>query len=102
MNMNSGIQNLVISLGVMQGNNPYTPHPPPRINIIILLVARKIPFDEPDVLNYVRLGYVVSQVAILAVYYFISFKVRLVSTCFHCCGCVRETTRLMQPLLGLD
>jgi len=57
MNMNSGIQNLVISLGVMQ-------------------VARKIPFDEPDVLNYVRLGYVVSQVAILAVYYFISFKIK--------------------------
>ncbi|KAK0446107.1 inorganic phosphate transporter [Armillaria borealis] len=33
--MNAGIQNLVISLGAMQ-------------------VARKIPFDDPDVLNYAR------------------------------------------------
>jgi len=55
--MNAGIQNLVISLGVMQ-------------------VARKIPFDEPGVLNYVRIGYVVSQLAILAVYFFISYKIK--------------------------
>jgi hypothetical protein len=47
-------------------------------------VARKIPFDEPDVLLYVRIGYVVSQIAILSVYYYISYKVRevfLVSLC---------------------
>ncbi|KIM74909.1 hypothetical protein PILCRDRAFT_827832 [Piloderma croceum F 1598] len=55
--MNSGVQNLVISLGVMQ-------------------VARKIPFDEPDVLLYVRIGYVVSQIAILSVYYYISYKIK--------------------------
>jgi hypothetical protein len=36
----------------------------------------KIPSDEPGVLTYVRVGYVVSQIAILAVYYFISYKVR--------------------------
>jgi len=55
--MNPAIQNLVISLGVMQ-------------------VARKIPFDEPDVLNYVRIGYVVSQATVLAVFYYVAYKVR--------------------------
>jgi len=55
--MNAGIQNLVISLGVMQ-------------------VARKIPFDEPGVLNYVRVGYVVCQLVVLGVYYFISYKIK--------------------------
>lgn len=42
-------------------------------------MARKVPFDDPDVLNYVRIGYVVSQVLILAVYYFISYKVSSLS-----------------------
>lgn len=42
-------------------------------------MARKVPFDDPDVLNYVRIGYVVSQVLILAVYYFISYKVSFLS-----------------------
>ena len=55
--MNSGIQNLIISLGAMQ-------------------VARKIPFDDPQVLNYVRVGYVVSQLIILTVYYYVSTTVR--------------------------
>ena len=39
-------------------------------------VARKIPFDDPQVLQYVRIGYVASQVILLAVYYFTSLKVR--------------------------
>jgi len=55
--MNAGVQNLVISLGVMQ-------------------LARKVPFDDPEVLNYVRLGYVVSQAIILGVYYFVSYKIK--------------------------
>lgn len=55
--MNSGIQNIVISLGAMQ-------------------VARRIPFDDPDVLNYVRIGYVASQVVIMGAYFFVSYKVR--------------------------
>ncbi|KAF8808761.1 PHO88-related membrane protein [Phlegmacium glaucopus] len=55
--MNSGIQNLVISLGAMQ-------------------LARKIPFDDPVVLNYVRIGYVVSQVVMLAVYYYVSMTIK--------------------------
>lgn len=41
------------------------------------LVARKIPFDDPKVLNYVRLGYVVSQLVMLGVYYYVSMAVRL-------------------------
>ncbi|KAI0058783.1 inorganic phosphate transporter [Artomyces pyxidatus] len=55
--MNAPLQNLAISLGVMQ-------------------VARKIPFDDPKVLEYVRIGYVASQVIILAVYYFASQKIK--------------------------
>ncbi|KII84326.1 hypothetical protein PLICRDRAFT_57735 [Plicaturopsis crispa FD-325 SS-3] len=55
--MNSGVQNLVISLGIMQ-------------------VARKIPFEDPDVLNYVRIGYVSAQLIVLAVYYYISLKIK--------------------------
>lgn len=42
----------------------------------LCLVARKIPFDNPEVLQYVRIAYVASQVVILAVYYFTSQKVR--------------------------
>jgi hypothetical protein len=57
VNMNSGIQNIVISLGAMQ-------------------VARRIPFDDPEVLNYVRIGYVTSQAIIMGVYFYVSYKVR--------------------------
>ncbi|KAJ6624910.1 inorganic phosphate transporter [Mycena sp. CBHHK59/15] len=55
--MNPAVQNLVISLGVMQ-------------------VARKIPFDDPDILTYVRIGYVVVQVIVLGVYYYISMAIK--------------------------
>ncbi|KIJ62997.1 hypothetical protein HYDPIDRAFT_93714 [Hydnomerulius pinastri MD-312] len=55
--MNSGVQNIVISLGAMQ-------------------IARRIPFDDPVVLNYVRLGYITSQVIILGAYFFVSYKVK--------------------------
>ena len=46
-------------------------------NFEFLLVARKIPFDDPDVLNYVRIAYVTAQVIILSVYYYVSFVVSL-------------------------
>jgi hypothetical protein len=49
--MNAGVQNLVISLAAMQ-------------------LARKVPFDDPTVLLYVRIGYVVAQVVILGAYYY--------------------------------
>ncbi|KAK0485032.1 inorganic phosphate transporter [Armillaria novae-zelandiae] len=55
--MNAGIQNLVISLGAMQ-------------------VARKIPFDDPDVLNYARIGYVATQFIILGIYYYVSMTIK--------------------------
>jgi len=55
--MNAGVQNLVISLGLMQ-------------------LARKVPLDDPEVLNYVRIGYVTAQVIILGVYYYISMTVK--------------------------
>jgi len=54
------------------------------IPLTSLAVARKIPFDEPNVLLYVRIGYVVSQIAILAVYYFISYRVRMLRTDVTC------------------
>lgn len=40
-------------------------------------MARKVPFEDPEVLNYVRIGYVFSQVLALGLYYYISYKVRL-------------------------
>ncbi|KIK02194.1 hypothetical protein K443DRAFT_677834 [Laccaria amethystina LaAM-08-1] len=55
--MNSGAQNLVISLGAMQ-------------------LARKIPFEDPLVLNYVRAGYVLAQVIVLGVYYYVSLVIK--------------------------
>ncbi|KAF8735516.1 hypothetical protein AX14_001948 [Amanita brunnescens Koide BX004] len=55
--MNSAVQNLAISLGVMQ-------------------LARRIPFDNPQVLLAVRVAYVVTQVVVLGVYYYISTKIK--------------------------
>ncbi|KDR72424.1 hypothetical protein GALMADRAFT_270806 [Galerina marginata CBS 339.88] len=55
--MNAGVQNLVISLGAMQ-------------------LARKIPFDDPVTLNYVRVGYVSVQLIMLAVYYYVSLTIK--------------------------
>ncbi|KAH9482027.1 SRP-independent targeting protein 3 [Psilocybe cubensis] len=55
--MSAGVQNLVISLGAMQ-------------------LARKIPFDDPETLNYVRIGYVASQLVVLGVYYYISAVIK--------------------------
>jgi len=51
------MQNLAISLGVMQ-------------------LARKIPFDNPQVLDYVRIAYVASQAFALLVYYYASSKIK--------------------------
>ena len=42
-------------------------------------VARKIPFEDPDVLFYVRVGYVLSQVIVLGAYYYVSLAVRITS-----------------------
>ncbi|KAG8683015.1 hypothetical protein FRC08_014575, partial [Ceratobasidium sp. 394] len=53
--MNPAVTNLMISLGAMQ-------------------VARKIPFEDPQVLQYVRLGYIASQIICLATFYVVSSK----------------------------
>ncbi|KAF8604495.1 putative PHO88-involved in phosphate transport [Ceratobasidium sp. AG-I] len=55
--MNPQVTNLMVSLGAMQ-------------------VARKIPFDDPEVLFYVRVGYVAAQVICLATFFFVSYKIK--------------------------
>ena len=40
------------------------------------VVARKIPFDDPETLNYIRVGYVSAQLLVLSTYYYMSMKVR--------------------------
>ncbi|KAJ4001535.1 inorganic phosphate transporter [Lentinula boryana] len=55
--MSGAVMNLGISLGAMQ-------------------LARKIPFDDPEVLNYARIGYVVTQLTILGIYYYTSIIIK--------------------------
>ena len=74
--MNSGVQNLVISLGAMQRTSlPVFLTSDSSANPHDDIVARKIPFEDPLVLNYVRAGYVLAQVIVLAVYYYVSLVV---------------------------
>jgi hypothetical protein len=54
--MNPAVTNLVISLGAMQ-------------------LAKRVPFDDPNVLMIVRIGYVLSQALCIGVYLYISAKV---------------------------
>ncbi|KAH9925494.1 inorganic phosphate transporter [Fomitopsis serialis] len=55
--MNAAASNLVISLGAMQ-------------------VARKLDFDDPQVLLGVRIAYVTVQAVILGAYYYASYKIK--------------------------
>jgi Phosphate transport (Pho88) len=51
---------------------------PQHLNLTLVFffpVARKIPFDDPNVLNYVRIAYVAAQIIILGVYFYTSFIV---------------------------
>jgi hypothetical protein len=74
--MNSGAQNLVISLGAMQRTHlPLLLTSYSSANPHDDVVARKIPFEDPLVLNYVRAGYVLAQVIVLGVYYYVSLVV---------------------------
>lgn len=73
--MNAAVQNLVISLGVMQGIFHRQNILRNIIHSLAFLVARKIPFDNPEVLMYVRIAYVAAQAIILGVYYYISLTV---------------------------
>lgn len=49
--------NLVIMLGMMQ-------------------VSKKVPFEDPQVLNGVRILYVVSNLIIFAIYYYIGMQIK--------------------------
>ncbi|KAL5615000.1 hypothetical protein BROUX41_005066 [Berkeleyomyces rouxiae] len=54
--------------------------PPAVINIVIMLgmmqVSKRVPFDDPNVLNMVRGGYILSNVIILGLYLVIQAKVQ--------------------------
>ena len=45
--------------------------------LLCLQVARKIPFDDPEVLLYARIGYVSAQIVVLAIYFVCSSKVNI-------------------------
>ena len=53
---------------------------------LFAIVARKIPFEDPEVLMYVRLGYVATQLATLAIYFYTSYKVISSSCCINILG----------------
>jgi len=55
--MSGPLQNIAISIGAMQ-------------------LARRIPFDDPEVLNYVRIGYVTVQAIVLGTYLYITLKIK--------------------------
>ncbi|KAI0750316.1 inorganic phosphate transporter [Daedaleopsis nitida] len=55
--MNPAVSNLVISLGAMQ-------------------VARKIPFDDPQTLLYVRIAYVSVQAIVLGAYFYVGLQIK--------------------------
>jgi len=46
------------------------------ISLLVMQVARKIPFDDPEVLLYARIGYVSAQLIVLAVYFVCSSKIK--------------------------
>lgn len=50
-----------------------------RTNLVIILgmmqVSKRIPFDDPQVLNLVRAGYILSNVIIISVYAFVHLKI---------------------------
>lgn len=73
--MNAGVQNILVSLGAMQSNYFFFFCLSGLLISFLAPVARRIPFDDPVVLNYVRLGYVLSQVIIMGTYFFVSYKV---------------------------
>ncbi|KAF7317891.1 Inorganic phosphate transporter [Mycena kentingensis (nom. inval.)] len=39
-------------------------------------VARKIPFEDPQILYYVRIGYVAVQVLVMSIYFYISMTIK--------------------------
>ena len=39
-------------------------------------VAKRIPFDDPNTLNLVRLGYILSNLIIMAIYFYVGIKIK--------------------------
>lgn len=73
--MNAATSNLAISLLVMQGETAGALPASIPFDDFFSLVARKIPFEDPEVLLYARIGYVSAQLIVLAVYFVCSSKV---------------------------
>lgn len=73
--MNAATSNLAVSLLVMQGKK--SAKLVIWLFLISLQVARKIPFDDPEVLLYARIGYVSAQLIVLAAYFVCSSKVNI-------------------------
>lgn len=78
--MSAAFTNLAISLGAMQCTSIHS-----LLNVFSLsVVAKKVPFDDPQVLLYVRIGYVVAQLTVLGVFYYVSTLVRRFSCLLDC------------------
>ncbi|TFY51441.1 hypothetical protein EVJ58_g10562, partial [Rhodofomes roseus] len=78
---NAAASNLVISLVAMQGASPTAPVWQGQCMLTgraraHRTVARKMDFDDPQVLVSVRIAYVTVQAVILAAYYYVSYKVK--------------------------
>lgn len=84
--MNAGVQNIMISLGAMQSSYFFFSCSSGLLISFLAPVARRIPFDDPVVLNYVRLGYVLSQIIIIGTYFFVSYKVLSSPPCLQPSG----------------
>ena len=48
-------------------------------------MARRITFDDPQVLTYVRIAYVATQITVLGVYYYVGTVVRVLSLSDFAC-----------------
>jgi len=46
------------------------------ISLVVMQIARKIPFDDPEVLLYARIGYVSAQVIVLGAYFVCSSRIK--------------------------
>lgn len=42
----------------------------------MMQVSKKVPFDDPNVLNGVRLLYIVSNLIMFAIYYYIGIQIK--------------------------
>lgn len=42
----------------------------------MMQVSKKVPFDDPNVLNGVRLLYIVSNLIMFAIYYYIGMQIK--------------------------